>query len=66
MTLGAARSILTTGELVAKYMPVAPESTISVAFFLSVRCRCAWLDLTLLMFGKVEFLMSRVGLMLAV
>ena len=49
-----------------KYMSVVPESTIPVAFVGSARCRRVWLALNLLMFGKVEVVMSRVGLKLAV
>ena len=66
VTFGAVRSMLTTGASVAKYMSVAPESTMPVAFIESARCWCVWLDLTLLMFGKVKVAMSRVGLKLVV
>ena len=47
-------------------MSVVPESTITVAFVGSARFWCVWLDLTLLMFGKVKFVMSRLVLKLAV
>ena len=38
VTFGAARSMLTTGSSVAKYMSVAPESTMPVAFDGSANC----------------------------
>ena len=62
VTFGAARSMLTTGSCVAKYMLVVPESTMPEAFV----DRLLWLTLNLLMFGKVEDVMSRVELKLAV
>ena len=48
----------------AKYMSVVPESTITVVFVGSARCWRVWaqLDLTLLISGKVESVVSRVGL----
>ena len=58
--------MLTTGASVAEYILVAPESTMPVAFVGSARFWCVWLDLTLLMFGKVKFVMSRLVLKLAV
>ena len=66
VTLDAARSMLPTGASVAKYMPVAIESTTPLAFVGSARFRIVYLALTLLMSGKVEVVMSRVGLKLAV
>ena len=66
VSFGAAWSMLTTGASVAKYMLVAPESAIPVAFVGSAQCWRVWLALTVLMFGKVKFAMSRVGLKLAV
>ena len=65
-SLGAARSMLTTVSLVAKYMPVAPEFTMHVVFVWSARWRSVLvqLDITLLISGKGEGVMSRVGLKL--
>ena len=66
VTLGEARSMLTTGASTAKYMLLAPESTMPVALFWSARLRSLWFQLTvdLLMPGKVEGkdVVSRVGL----
>ena len=62
MTFGAVRSKLTTWASVEKYMSVAPESTIPLAFVGSARCWLAWLARALLMFGKVKVAMSRVVL----
>ena len=68
VTLGPARFMLTTGASASKYMSVAPESTIPVDFVGSARCWCVWaqLDLTLFMFGKVEGVVSRVGIKFSV
>ena len=56
VTLGAAWSMLSTRESVAKYMLVAPESTLPVALFRSVHLRSLWVQLAvnLLMSGKGE------------
>ena len=43
-----------------KYISVATDYTIPVAFDGSERCCSVWLASTLLMFGKVEVDMSRV------
>ena len=66
VTLGAARSMLNTGESAAKYMSVAPESTMPVALFQNARFRILWVQLAvnLLMSGKGEGgdVLPRVGL----
>ena len=56
VTLGAARSTLTTGASAEKYMLVSPESTMPVALVQSARWRSVWVQLavTLLMSGKGE------------
>ena len=66
MTFSAARYMLTTGASVEKYMSVAPESTMPVAFVGSASCWRLWLALALLMFGKVEGVISRVLIKLEV
>ena len=64
----AARSMLTTGALVKKYMLVAPKSTTPVVFVWGARWRRVWdqFDLTLLMSSKGECVVFRLGLKLAV
>ena len=68
VNLGAARSMLTTGALTAKYMSVAPESTMPVAFVRSALWRRVWVQLavTLFMSGNGEGVVYRVVLKLAV
>ena len=62
VTFGAARSMLTTGESMEKYMSVAPESTMPVDCFGSTLCCRVWLSGIL---GNVRVDMSRVELKLA-
>ena len=66
VTLGAARSMLTKGASAAKYMSVAPESTMPVEIFQSAHLRSLWVQLAvnLLMSGKGEGgdVVPRVGL----
>ena len=42
VTFGAARSMLTTGASMEKYIPVRPESTMPVEFVGSVHCWYVW------------------------
>ena len=65
VNFGDAISMLTTGAYVAKYMSVAPESTMPVAVVGSTHLWRVLLVGSLLL-GKVKFDMSRVGLKLAV
>ena len=65
VTFYASLSILTTGASVAKYMSLAPESTMHVAVVGSTHCWHVWLVGDLLL-GKVKVYMSRVGLKLSV
>ena len=66
VTLGVAWSMLTTGALAAKYMSVAPESTMPVLLFWSARLRSLWVQLAikLLMSGEGDGgdFVPRVGL----
>ena len=66
VTLGAAQSMFITGASVENYMLVAPESIMPVVFFGRACCWNVWLALTLLIFGKVAGVMSRVALNLSV
>ena len=66
VTLGVAWSMFTTGALAAKYMLVAPESTMPVLLFCSARLRSLWVQLAikLLMSGEGDGgdFVPRVGL----
>ena len=66
VTLGAVRSMLTTGSSVAKYMLVVPDSTMPVALFRSALLQSLWVQLAvnLLMSGKGEdeYFLPRAGL----
>ena len=64
VTIVATRSMLTTEASTEKYMLVAPESTMSVAFFCSAHCWRVWA--TFLMSGKDEVILYRVVLKLAI